>query len=352
MSLMTRLQRSAGSLVAVVIVAAVLAAWRSGAHAEAASRVFLNGVPTNVYFNDGDSFRVLAGPLSGSKARLEGFNTLETFGPAHSWGTWNAWELYVNSKMATLNARTGVWHCTSDMSVDGYGRTLWICPDLAVDHIRKGLAHVYSVDDNPGRIEYIRAQRTAIRDRRGMWAHGVPQFIVTSIHSANENPERDFAYNRMISVQDGHSDSKKHTENYGECQMVCMTEKHVDYARIDAVAAQLRGDRALAAAIASTAASTPPRLPDPSGHGEPVPAVASLDDIDNLHLSNATAFYLRHDTLPEWVPPNALAPLTRALAAAKASGALGTVTEARGSCMLNVSFNRRYGMSRASCLRH
>ena len=352
MSFMPRIRRSTGSFVAVVIAAAVLASWRSGARAEQASRVFLNGVPTPVYFNDGDSFRVLSGPLTGNKARLGGFNTLESFGPAHQWGTWSAWELYVNAKMATLNARRGVWHCTSDMSRDGYGRTLWICPDLAYDQIRKGLAHAYSVDDNPGRVEYLRAQRLAVAERRGMWAHGVPQFVVTSIHSADENPERDVAYNRMISVRDGHSDSLRHTDNYGECQMVCMTEKRVDYDRVDAVAAQLREDRALAAEIARTAATTAPRPPSDPERGEPVPPVASLDDIDNLHLSNATAFYLRHDALPEWVPPNAVAPLTRLLAAAKASGALGAVTEARGSCMLNVSFNRRYGMNRASCLRH
>jgi endonuclease YncB( thermonuclease family) len=352
MSLQTRTQRSAASLVALVLAAIVLMAWRSGARAEPETRVYLNGVPTPVYFNDGDSFRVLSGPLTGNKARLEGFNTLESFGPAHQWGTWNAWELYVNAKMATLNGRRGIWHCTSDMDRDGYGRTLWVCPDLAVDNISKGLAHVYSVDDNPGRIEYIRAQRRAIAQRRGMWAHGVPQFIVTSIHSANENPERDFAYNRMISVRDGHSDSMKHTQNYAECQMVCMTEKRVDYDRVDAVAAQLRENGELADAIKNTAATTPPRQPAPESHGDPVPAVASLDLIDNLHLSNATAFYLRHDTLPEWVPPNAIAPLTRALAAAKASGALGVVTEAPSSCMLNVGFMRRYGLSRASCLRH
>lgn len=352
MSFQSRTQRSAGSLVALVLAALVLVTWRSAAHAEPETRVYLNGTPTPVYFNDGDSFRVLSGPLTGNKARLGGYNTLESFGPAHQWGTWNAWELYVNAKMATLNARRGVWHCTSDMSRDGYGRTLWSCPDLAVDDVRKGLAHVYSVDDQPGRIEIIRAQRLAIAEHRGMWSHGVPQFIVTSIHSANESPDRDYSYNRMISTRDGHSDSMKHHENYDECQMVCMTEKQVDYARVDAVAAQLREDRTLAAAIASTAATTPPRQPAEDSHNGPIPAIASLADLDNLHLSNATAFFLRHDELPQWVPPNAIAPLTRALAAAKASGALGTVTEARGSCMLNVSFNRRYGMNQAACLRH
>jgi endonuclease YncB( thermonuclease family) len=325
MNTQPRQTRPARSLVVAVVVAGALAAWRSGAHAEQASRVYLNGVPSPVFFNDGDSFRVLAGPHAGSKARLGGYNTLESFGPAHSWGSWNPWELYVNAKMATLNGRRGVWHCTSDMNRDGYGRTLWDCPDLALDNIRKGLAHVYNVDDRPGRIELIRAQRLAIQERRGMWAHGVPQFVVTSIHSIDEDPEREFAYNRMISTRDGHSDSMKHRETYGECQTVCMTEKQVDYARVDAVAGQLREDRSLAAALA---------------------------DIDNLHLANATAFYLRHDELPEWVAEASRAPLAAALAAKKAAGALGTVTEARGSCMVNVAFNRRYGLSRAACLRH
>ena len=55
--------------------------------------------------------------------------------------------------MATLNARWGVWHCTSDLSRDGYGRILWDCPDLAVDHLSKGLAHAMNVDDEPARAE-------------------------------------------------------------------------------------------------------------------------------------------------------------------------------------------------------
>ena len=44
------------------------------------TRVFLNGAPAPVYFNDGDTFRVLGGRFSGMRARLAGFNTLESYG--------------------------------------------------------------------------------------------------------------------------------------------------------------------------------------------------------------------------------------------------------------------------------
>ena len=91
------------------------------AGAEPASKVFLNGVPAPVYFNDGDSFRVLSGKFAGLKGRLAGFNTLESYGPVHQWGTWTYKEMYVLAKMATLNARRGTWSCTSR-----YGnRHLW-----------------------------------------------------------------------------------------------------------------------------------------------------------------------------------------------------------------------------------
>ncbi len=98
------------------------------AMAEPAAMVFINGTPTPVFFNDGDSFRVTEGSLSGAKTRLAGFNTLESHGPVHQWGNWHFKELYANAKMATLNARRGVWHCQSkDMKRDGYGRILLHC---------------------------------------------------------------------------------------------------------------------------------------------------------------------------------------------------------------------------------
>ncbi len=188
---------------------------------EPATQVSLNGVLTPVFFNDGDSFRVLSGPLQGSKARLAGFNTLESYGGVHQWGQWHPMELYVLAKQATLNARRGTWHCTSNMSQDTYGRILWQCPDLARDQIRKGYAHVMTPDQNVGDPSYIQAQKEAIALARGIWAHGVPAFILTSLHSADEDPMYGDQYNRLVSTQDGHSEKWVHRETYQECQKVC-----------------------------------------------------------------------------------------------------------------------------------
>ena len=47
------------------------------AGADAWTRVFINGRVAPVYFNDGDSFRVMGGELSGTQCRLGGYNTLE-----------------------------------------------------------------------------------------------------------------------------------------------------------------------------------------------------------------------------------------------------------------------------------
>lgn len=190
------------------------------AEARPVSRVFLNGVPSPVFFNDGDSFTVLGGPLEGTKARLSGYNTLESFGGVHRWGDWSPHELYVNAKMATLNARRGVWHCYSDLKRDGYGRILWYCPDLALDDIRKGLAHAMSITKAPSPPEMIEAQRLAQQEKRGMWAHGVPKYIVTSTHSADEG-YAGTTYNRLISTEDGHTEQWIHKDVYKECQEVC-----------------------------------------------------------------------------------------------------------------------------------
>jgi endonuclease YncB( thermonuclease family) len=190
------------------------------ADAKPASKVYLNGVPAPVFFNDGDSFTVLGGQFEGTKARLAGYNTLESFGPCHKWGNWDANELYINAKMATLNARRGVWHCSSDGKRDGYGRILWDCPDLIEDQIRKGLAHAMTVTDQPAPERYLKAQRLAQQERRGLWAHGVPAFVLTSLHSNDEGYEGK-TYNRLVSTVTGSSTKWLHKDNYDECQWIC-----------------------------------------------------------------------------------------------------------------------------------
>ncbi|MCS6856651.1 MAG: thermonuclease family protein [Sandaracinaceae bacterium] len=291
--------------------------------AEAWSRVFLNGIPIPVSFNDGDSFRIQAGEYQGSQCRLAGFNALESFGPAHQWGSWHPYELYVIAKMATLRARRGVWHCFTEGKRDGYGRLLVECPDLVVSMLREGLAHAYQPDDTPARPEYLRAQQEAIREGRGMWAHGVPAFVMTSLHSATEDPGKEWHYDRLISTNDGHSESRKHRNIYQECQWVCNDEVVADAIATRAVAREMRESASLS---------------------------PLLKEWSNLHLIEFASRFSRTGELPAYLEGPARDPVLRFLEAARAAGKLGEPTLRRGSCMLYVDFHRRYGLNRAPCL--
>lgn len=292
--------------------------------ADAWTRVFINGRVAPVYFNDGDSFRVQGGELSGTMCRLGGFNTLESFGPGHQWGDWHPYELYVNAKQATANGRRGTWHCFTDGSRDGYGRMLLDCPDLAISQISQGFAHAYNVDDTASRPEYLRAQQEAIRNRRGMWAHGVPDYIMTSIHSADEDVGRDHHYNRLVSTHDGHTESMQHRNTYSECTWVCNEEIRADEDAIEAAARRMRSDETLAPLLA---------------------------EHTNLHLLEFARRYARIGSLPEYVAAPARAPLEARLRQEREAGLLGATRTERGSCALYVDFTRRYGRERASCLR-
>lgn len=318
--------RRPAPLVAALAGLAILFPVSSGpsADAEATTRVFIDGQATPVYFSDGDSFRVLAGPWAGRNTRLAGFNTLESYGPVHQWGEWHPFELFVNAKMATLNARRGVWHCTTEGETDTYGRVLVDCPDLSVDQIRKGLAHAMNIDDTPSRPEYLRAQQQAIRERRGMWRHGVPEFVLTSLHSIDEDPERAEAYNRMISTRDGHSQKWQHTNVYSECQWVCAEEVVADDAKVREIARRLRADAG---------------------------AAPALSERSNLLVIEAVDRFARLGELPEWVTEDERSVLLPRLRQAKSSGDLGELSTQRGSCVLYVEFNRRYGRERPECLR-
>lgn len=292
--------------------------------ADSYSRAFVNGRLVPVYFNDGDTFRVLEGEFSGSPCRLSGFNTLESYGPVHQWGDFHPYELYINAKQATYNGRRGTWHCTTDGSRDGYGRVLTDCPDLAVDQIRLGLAHAMEIDDQPSPPAYIRAQQAAIANRRGMWAHGVPDFVMTSLHSMHEDPGREYHYNRLVSTVDGHSESRQHRETYGECVWICNTETRVDEARVRAAARRLRESPVFA-----------PRL----------------TEIFNANLVAAVSRFVRKDELPASIPAELHEDLTAHLGAERTAGLLGETRSERGSCALYVEFQRRYGVARAECLR-
>jgi len=300
---------------------ALAAGAASNAGAETATRVFLNGMPTPVYFNDGDSFRVLAGKLKGSKARLAGFNTLESYGPVHQWGTWSRHELSRYATLGTLNARKGVWRCTSDMQKDGYGRILWDCPDLAEDQVRKGLAHAMTVTKDPAAAYLLEAQADAIANKRGMWAHGIPDFVLTSLHSTTEN----FAnpYNRQVSSKDGHSWKFRHSNAIAECQSMCTPVRDPDADAVAARAEELRSDPRFQKALSSLAPGAFEALIKDfmtQGILGPLPDDGIRYDLETL--------------------------LTRDISA----GVLSNSGKS-AACMVYVAFKRRYGATRAKCLR-
>lgn len=292
---------------------------------EPAARVFLNGEPAPVYFNDGDSFRVLAGTFQGTKARLAGFNTLESYGPVHQWGNWTAKELYYLSKMATTNGRNGVWHCESkDLAKDTYGRILWYCQDLAVDQIRKGLAHAMTVTSEPAKPELLAAQREAIKNRRGMWAHGVPEYVLTSLHSAAEGGGSDGrTYNRLVSTIDGHSEKWLHTDRYGECDKVCGSKVVLPKSHLDEVTAKIRESATIGPLFSE--------MTDSEVHAR-INLFRSFGTVGWMNSKDDA--YRANDALADWV-----------------SSSVEPVSQKEQGCMIYVDFRRRYGGKRASCLK-
>jgi len=322
-------------LAAALLVSSLLVS--STALAIPASKVYLNGRPSPVYFNDGDSFRVLAGPYAGSKARLAGYNTLESYGNVHQFRGKTFHELYVNAKQGTLNARRGPcydwdknryidgctksWHCTSDLKRDYYGRILWWCADLAYDQIRKGFAHVMSVR-GPGRPELIAAQKLAIKERRGMWSRGIPEFIITSLHSWDEPyaKEKGKAYNRLVSVADGHSQKWLHRTPYKECDVICRLQV-TDVAAIGKAAAALRREPSVAALVKSYDDKMLTRI------------LKRYAEIGEVYFTTDKAH---------------IAPLEGVLKGWRKDGKLGKLI--KDSCHRYAAFTRRYGRNAASCL--
>lgn len=301
-----------------------LAIARTAHAAQPRTKVILNGTAVPVSFNDGDSFRIHAGTFNGAQARLAGFNTLESHGPVHQWGDWTAKEMYVLAKMAMYHGRRGVWHCNTDGKADTYGRVLTYCPDLAESLIRAGLAHVMTVDDSPGAPELIEAQKDAIANKRGIWAHGVPPFVLTSLHSVEEDTTGEGTYNRLVSTVDGHSVKWKHDDRYDECARICHMVYDADPVKVDEVTKAIATDAKAAKLIKGVSES------DLRG---------AIEEFAKWrHVSRAIA---KDDRIE----------LEQLLEGYAASGAFGPQRASEGSCMIHVPFERRYGAGRAACLR-
>ena len=191
--------------------------------------ILLDDEPVTVWWNDGDSFRVTGRTHKGLKARVVGFNTLESHGPVHQWGEWTYKDLARVSYRSTQLARQQRWVCKrvhnpdTRVATDHYGRVLVACPDLAASLVKAGLAHVllfHPADADPALLEM---QRKAQKEAKGMWKHGVPKQLMTSVHSADENREEGWKpYNRLVSTHSGLTRKVEHNNTYTECEEICM----------------------------------------------------------------------------------------------------------------------------------
>jgi endonuclease YncB( thermonuclease family) len=184
--------------------------------------VVLDGRKTRVVWNDGDSFRVIRGPHNEMRARLDGYNTLESYGPVHFWGPHHGYDLYDNGKEATELAKSKVWECQTKEGGGGYGRTLVVCPELREEMLAKGLAHLFAVVGKPD-PKLVAIQLDAQKNRRGMWKRTIPSTIVTSIHSITEKEgEKDAeVYNRVCDTRTGMSWKVKHKAVFKPCDAFC-----------------------------------------------------------------------------------------------------------------------------------
>ncbi len=184
------------------------------------SAIVLDGAEAEVRWSDGDSFEVRSGPLAGTDVRLVGYNTLESYGPVHRWGSWTPRELYEIARTSKDLASARTWTCTSGGKRDAYRRLLVSCPDAALALVEAGHAFAFAVDDPPDPA-LLAAQRRAIEAKVGIWAKGAPAAIVTSVHPAKDGKP---AYDRVVDLATGTSRKVEHGNAYGVCEEVCPKE--------------------------------------------------------------------------------------------------------------------------------
>ena len=182
--------------------------------------IILGGNRVAVHWDDGDSFTFLTGPRKGKGTRLIGFNTLESYGPVHRWGEWTAHELWAVAKEAPRFAATSTWECTTQGKKDAYKRLLVDCPQLRVDMVGRGLAHVFAYDE-PADPRLLDVQKRARIAERGIWAKGRPEQIVTSIHDKQGSA----GFLRVVSGRTGETEVVGHRVEVSMCEEICHGDK-------------------------------------------------------------------------------------------------------------------------------
>lgn len=188
--------------------------------------VLLDEKKIRISWDDGDTFSWREDGRK-KRARLKGYNTLESYGPVHSWANWRPTELFEIAYLATAHARSQVWRCKRLAEGGGYGRLLVDCPQLRKSLLEKGLAHVFWLD-GAAPPTVMAPQTNAIAAGVGMWKRGSPNEILTSIHSASEENLAK-PYNRMVSTQTGEARISPHVKRYKTCQKVCAAGSCMTY---------------------------------------------------------------------------------------------------------------------------
>ncbi len=190
---------------------------------EADGVLVINGERTEVRWSDGDSFTFLSGPYAGMGTRLRGYNTLESYGPVHRWGSWTREELYTLTKGDAAICASKAWECTTAGEPDAYKRVLVDCPKLALEMARRGRGLAYAVEGQPDLL-VLDAMHQAQRAKRGIWEKGVPAGLITSLHSFAENKGSQYttSSNRVLDTRTGQAPLHKHTDTYETCQEVCV----------------------------------------------------------------------------------------------------------------------------------
>ena len=190
--------------------------------------VILDGVQLEADWDDGDTFSAVHPETQEKiKARLFGFNTLESYGPVHQWGEWTEQELYIIAKEAGVFARSKTWTCTDTKEGGGYGRKLVDCPDLRKEMLELGYAHPFSIGTTAPQAD-MEAMQKGITEKNGMWGKGAPKFLITSLHSQKEKPDKE-VYNRVCDLSVGQCEEQVHNATYAVCEKVCFEDSCMTY---------------------------------------------------------------------------------------------------------------------------
>jgi len=150
-----------------------------------------------------------------------------------------------------------------------------------------------------------------------MWAHGTPEFIMTSAHSFSEEPLTAPVYDRFVHIASGKSMKWYHKTDYKECETVCYDPPRVLASQLPKLAKEL---------AKQSLSITPKKL---ANHIQEMNHSHSntmlLNSGGGLTLSQAIERYANDNSL--------------------------STNRPEPSCITYVNYKRRYGQGKAYCLR-